>query len=101
MSRDHNQLVMEVLKWVASHNLIPLFHEKPYANINGSGKHVTGRRDSNGENLLEPGDAPEKISASSIFCWRRQGDHDGICPAMAVASAGNDFALALTRRPGS
>ena len=59
---DHNQLVMEAMKRVAyKHNLRCLLHEKPYAGVNGSGKHNNWSiTTDNGENLLDPGDTPNK-----------------------------------------
>ena len=59
---DHNQLVMEAMKRVAyKHDLRCLLHEKPYAGVNGSGKHNNWSiTTDNGENLLDPGDTPNK-----------------------------------------
>lgn len=62
IASDHNQLVMEVLKKVAlRNNLVVLFHEKPFAKLNGSGKHNNwSLMDSDGENIFEPGNTPIK-----------------------------------------
>ena len=59
---DHNQLTMEMMKKVAErHNLVCLLHEKPFAGVNGSGKHNNwSLSTTSGVNLLEPGDSPEE-----------------------------------------
>ena len=60
VATDQNQLVMDILTRTAEHHgLICLLHEKPFANMNGSGKHVNWSLSCNGENLLEPGDEPQ------------------------------------------
>jgi len=61
LATDHNQLLMELMKKVAlRHNLVCLLHEKPFAGINGSGKHLNwSLADDKGNNLLNPGDTPE------------------------------------------
>ena len=61
MAADHNQLLMDIMKKVAlRHGLVCLLHEKPFAGINGSGKHLNwSLADDNGNNLLNPGDTPE------------------------------------------
>ena len=65
VATDHNQMTMETLRSVAhSHNLALLLHEKPFAGINGSGKHNNwSMQDSDGNNLLEPGKTPSAKSA--------------------------------------
>ena len=62
IAADHNQLVMETLQKVAlRHDLVCLLHEKPYAGVNGSGKHNNWSLQTNtGENLLTPGDTPSE-----------------------------------------
>jgi glutamine synthetase len=66
---DHNQLVMDTMKSVAKkHNLACLLHEKPFAKINGSGKHVNwSLSDNNGNNLLNPGNTPHDNIAFLVF----------------------------------
>ena len=60
IATDHNQLTMEIMKKVASnHGLVCLLHEKPFAGVNGSGKHVNWSISTDtGENLLNPGKNP-------------------------------------------
>src|SRR5262249_54220952 len=62
VSSDHNQLVMETLRAVAArHDLTLLLHEKPFAGVNGSGKHNNwSMQDSDGNNLLDPGKTPHE-----------------------------------------
>ncbi len=66
---DHNQIVMDTMKSVArKHNLACLLHEKPFAKINGSGKHVNwSLADSNGNNLLNPGKTPHDNIQFLVF----------------------------------
>jgi glutamine synthetase len=60
VATDQNQLIMDILRKVANrHDMECLLHEKPFAGINGSGKHVNWSLCVNGENVLEPGDNPE------------------------------------------
>jgi glutamine synthetase len=61
IATDHNQLMMEVLRKVAlRHNFQAVLHEKPFAGINGSGKHNNWSMSVNGENLLDPGKTPHE-----------------------------------------
>ena len=103
VAADHNQLVMEVLKSVGKrHHLIVLFHEKPFAGINGSGKHVNWAiADSNGHNMLEPGDNPsDNIRFLYFLAATIKAIHDhGAMMRMAIASAGNDFRLGANEAP--
>ncbi|KUG21790.1 glutamine synthetase type iii, glnn [hydrocarbon metagenome] len=66
---DHNQIVMDTMKSVAKkHNLACLLHEKPFAKINGSGKHVNwSLADNNGNNLLNPGRTPHENITFLVF----------------------------------
>lgn len=103
VAADHNQLMMEVLRSVARrHGLITLFHEKPYAGMNGSGKHLNwSLADSNGNNLLEPGDAPHDNIRFLYFlvgAIKAVHDHGGLLRS-SVASAGNDFRLGANEAP--
>ena len=60
LAADHNQLMMEMMKKVAlEHNMVCLLHEKPFAGVNGSGKHDNWALSTDdGQNLLNPGDSP-------------------------------------------
>lgn len=103
VAADHNQLVVEVLRTVARrHNLVTLFHEKPYAGINGSGKHVNWSiADNSGHNLLEPGDNPMDNIRFLYFLAatvKAVNDHSKLL-RMSIASAGNDFRLGANEAP--
>lgn len=103
VSADRNQIMMEVLKKVANrHGLAVLLHEKPFAGINGSGKHNNwSMQDSDGNNLLDPGDTPEKnlqflfFLASILWAVYQYGD----LLRMSVASASNDHRLGANEAP--
>lgn len=103
IAADHNQLVMEVIKSVAKrHDLVALFHEKPYAGVNGSGKHLNwSMADNEGHNLLEPGDKPhENIRFLYFLAAVIKGVHDwSTLLRSSVASAGNDFRLGANEAP--
>lgn len=99
---DHNQVTMEILKRVAvRHEFQVLLHEKPFAGINGSGKHNNWSLDAGGENLLEPGDEPSEnlrflaVLASVLLGVFRYG---GLLRA-SVATHGNDFRLGANEAP--
>ena len=103
IAADHNQLVLEVLRTVARrHQLQVLFHEKPYAGINGSGKHVNwSLSDNHGHNMLEPGDKPMD---NIRFLWFLAGTVKAVNEyatllRMSIASAGNDFRLGANEAP--
>lgn len=100
---DHNHVIMEVMRGVAKkHNFALLLHEKPFAGINGSGKHNNWSMSTDqGENLLEPGDTPHKnlrflyfLSAVLKGVYR----HNGLLRA-TIASAGNDHRLGANEAP--
>jgi glutamine synthetase len=100
---DHNQLLMEVLKKTAvQHKLALLLHEKPFAGINGSGKHLNwSLADDAGNNLLNPGATPQDNVQFLIFLVafvRAIHCHAGLLRA-AVASAGNDHRLGANEAP--
>lgn len=103
VAADHNQVLLEVFRTVARrHKLITLFHEKPYAGINGSGKHVNwSMADSSGHNLLEPGDSPlENIRFLYFLAATVKAVHDhSKLLRMSIASAGNDFRLGANEAP--
>lgn len=109
IATDHNQLLMEVMRKVAQrHNFQVLMHEKPFAGINGSGKHnnwammVTASGENlDGENLLEPGSTPhENIRFLLVLCSILKGvhKHAGLLRA-SIASSGNDHRLGANEAP--
>jgi len=103
IATDHNQIVMEVLRKVASkHNFAILLHEKPFAGINGSGKHNNWSLcDSDGNNLLDPGKTPHDnlqfltFFISTIYAVYKYGD----LLRASIASAGNDHRLGANEAP--
>jgi glutamine synthetase len=103
VASDHNQLVMETMGRIARrHNLALLLHEKPFAGINGSGKHCNwSLMDSQGRNLLEPGLTPEKNLQFLVFLAATlKGVHKraGLLRA-AIAGSGNDHRLGANEAP--
>ncbi|HOJ80232.1 MAG TPA: glutamine synthetase type III, partial [Clostridiales bacterium] len=100
---DHNQLMMELMKTVAArHNLACLLHEKPFAGINGSGKHVNWSISTDtGINLLEPGDTPFENAQFLLFLVaviKAVDDYQDLL-RVSVASAGNDHRLGANEAP--
>ena len=94
---DHNQLTMDVMKKVASrHDMVCLLSEKPFAGVNGSGKHNNWSMTTNqGDNLLEPGDNPESSAQFLLFLVaviKAVDEYQDLLRA-CVASAGNDYRL--------
>ena len=94
---DRNQITMDIMKKVANrHNLAILLHEKPFAGINGSGKHNNwSLMDSDGNNLLDPGKTPHENMVFLVFLvaiLKAVYEHGGLLRATA-ASAGNDHRL--------
>jgi glutamine synthetase len=103
VASDHNQITMETMNRVARrHNLVLLLHEKPFAGINGSGKHCNwSLSDSEGRNLLEPGDTPQENLQFLVFLTATlKGVHRraGLLRA-AIASSGNDHRLGANEAP--
>lgn len=103
VAADHNQLTMELLRSIArKHDLTVLFHEKPFAGINGSGKHVNwSMADNNGHNLLEPGEDPASNMRFLFFLTasiKAVHDHAAMI-RVATAGAGNDFRLGANEAP--
>lgn len=100
---DRNQLIMEILKKVATrHGLALLLHEKPFKGINGSGKHNNwSLEDSEGNNLLDPGDTPEENLQFLVFLVSilRAVYVYGDLLRASVASAGNDHRLGANEAP--
>jgi len=103
VANDHNQLVMETLKKIAfRHNLALLIHEKPFAGINGSGKHNNwSLSDSDGNNLLEPGKTPhENLQFLTFLTAIVEGVYQYADLLRAsIASAGNDHRLGANEAP--
>jgi len=100
---DHNQMVMDTMKSVAKkHRLAALLHEKPFAGINGSGKHLNWSvADNNGNNLLNPGKTPHDNIQFLVFLIatvRAVYKHADILRA-AVASYANDHRLGANEAP--
>ena len=99
---DHNLLVMELMKIIASHHgLVCLEHEKPFEGINGSGKHDNWSLSADGENLLDPGDTPEQSLQFLVFltCVIAAVDDYPDMLRVSVASAGNDHRLGANEAP--
>ena len=103
IATDHNQLVMETMKKVARrHGLECLLHEKPFAGVNGSGKHnnwsiVTN----NGENLLSPGSAPHNNTQFLLFLAAviAAVDEHAALLRMSASNPGNDHRLGADEAP--
>jgi len=103
IATDHNQLLMELMKKVAlRHNLVCLLHEKPFAGINGSGKHLNwSLADDKGTNLLNPGETPEdnlQFLAVLVAVLRAVYKHADLLRA-SVATAGNEHRLGANEAP--
>ncbi len=103
VAADHNQLTMEIMKKVAErHGLVCLLHEKPFAGVNGSGKHNNWSMTTNtGYNLLDPGDSPYESAQFLLFLTaviKAVDDYQDLL-RIAVASAGNDHRLGANEAP--
>ena len=103
IAADHNQLTMEIMKKVARrHNLICLLHEKPFAGVNGSGKHNNWSiATDTGVNLLSPGETPYENAQFLLFLvavLKAVDEYQGLLRA-AVASASNDHRLGANEAP--
>jgi len=103
IAADHNQLTMELMKKVAArHRLVCLLHEKPFAGVNGSGKHNNwSLQTDTGVNLLEPGDTPYENAQFLLFlCAVIQAvDEYADMLRVSIASAGNDHRLGAAEAP--
>ena len=103
IATDHNQLTMEIMKKVAErHGLVCLLHEKPFAGVNGSGKHNNWSMSTNtGENLLEPGKSPKDNTQFLLFLSAiiKAVDEYADLLRVAVAGAGNDHRLGANEAP--
>ena len=103
IAADHNQLTMEVMKKVArKHGLMCLLHEKPFAGVNGSGKHNNwSMATDTGVNLLSPGDTPYENAQFLLFLVaviKAVDEYQGLL-RLSVASAGNDHRLGANEAP--
>jgi len=103
LSVDHNQLLMHLLDKIARrHNFTVLLHEKPYAGVNGSGKHNNwSLRTNTGENLLSPGKTPKsnlRFLTFLINTVKAVHEHAGLIRAI-IASPGNDHRLGANEAP--
>jgi len=103
ISADQNQLTMEIMKKIAlKHGLVCLLHEKPFAGVNGSGKHNNWSISSNdGQNLLDPGATPmENVQFLTFLCAIIKGVHEySDLLRISAASAGNDHRLGANEAP--
>ena len=103
LAADHNQLTMEMMKKVAQrHGLVCLLHEKPFAGVNGSGKHNNWSMTTNtGYNLLDPGDSPHESAQFLLFLVsviKAVDDYQDLL-RVSVAGAGNDHRLGANEAP--
>jgi glutamine synthetase len=103
VATDHNMLVMETMKRVAArYGLQLLLHEKPFAGVNGSGKHLNwSLSDDQGNNLLKPGDTPHDNAQFLVFLAAtiRAVSKHGDLLRVAIASASNDHRLGANEAP--
>lgn len=103
IATDHNQLTMETMRKVAlRHGLVCLLHEKPFAGVNGSGKHNNWSMSANdGQNLLEPGSTPHENRQFLLFLSAiiRAVDEYADLLRVAAASPGNDHRLGANEAP--
>ena len=103
LASDHQQMVMVMLKQIAErHGLVCLLHEKPFAGVNGSGKHVNFSFGSATEgNLLDPGQTPHENAQFLVFCGaviRAVHKYAGLLRAV-IATAANDHRLGANEAP--
>ena len=103
IATDHNQLTMEIMQKVAAkHGLVCLLHEKPFAGVNGSGKHNNWSiATDTGVNLLSPGDTPYENAQFLLFLCaviKAVDDYQDLL-RISVATAGNDHRLGANEAP--
>ena len=103
IATDHNQLTMELMRKIAAkHGMVCLLHEKPFAGVNGSGKHNNWSISTDtGINLLEPGDTPDENAQFLLFLAAviKAVDEYQDLLRISVASAGNDHRLGANEAP--
>ncbi len=105
VASDNNQIIMTTIKKVAEkHDLVAILHEKPFAGVNGSGKHVNwSLSDNNGLNLLEPGNEPQsnlRFLATVAITVEALCRHAKAI-RMSISGAGNDHRLGANEAPPS
>ena len=103
VATDHNQLTMEIMQKVAvKHGLVCLLHEKPFAGVNGSGKHNNWSiATDDGQNLLSPGETPYENAQFLLFLCaviKAVDDYQDLL-RISVATAGNDHRLGANEAP--
>ena len=103
IATDHNQLTMEIMqKMAAKHGLVCLLHEKPFAGVNGSGKHNNWSIATDaGQNLLSPGETPYENAQFLLFLCaviKAVDDYQDLL-RISVATAGNDHRLGANEAP--
>src|SRR5213076_1360964 len=103
LATDHQNLIMELLRKTAdNYGLVALLHEKPFAGINGSGKHNNWSMSTDtGENLLNPGDTPHDNEQFLVFCTaviRAVAKYSEVL-RLSIASANNDHRLGANEAP--
>jgi glutamine synthetase len=103
VATDHQMMTMEALRRIApKYGLAVLLHEKPFAGVNGSGKHLNwSMSDDHGNNLLNPGDTPHENIQFLVFCAamiRAVDKWQGLL-RMSIAGAGNDHRLGANEAP--
>ncbi len=103
VATDHQMMTMEMMRRVApKYGLACLLHEKPFAGVNGSGKHLNwSMSDDLGNNLLSPGETPHDNIQFLVFCaavLRAVNKYQGLL-RYAIASAGNDHRLGANEAP--
>jgi len=103
IATDHNQLIMDILKKVATrHGLVCLLHEKPFAGVNGSGKHNNWSMGTDdGQNLLEPGNTPHENAQFLTFLCAVVKAVDDYAELLRVSASnpGNDHRLGANEAP--
>ena len=103
IATDHNQITMELMQRIAKkHGMVCLLHEKPFAGVNGSGKHNNWSiSTADGVNLLEPGETPHENAQFLLFLCaviKAVDDYQDLL-RISVASAGNDHRLGANEAP--
>jgi len=103
VAADRNQLTMEALRKVAErHEMVCLLHDKPFASLGGSGKHINwSLATDDGTNLLEPGDTPQDNEVFMVLLCAVIRAVDKYAPLMraSIASAGNDHRMGAMEAP--
>ena len=103
VATDHNQITMDLMKRIADkHDLVCLLHEKPFAGVNGSGKHNNWSMSTNtGKNLLSPGKKPHENKTFLLFLAAiiKAVDENQDLLRISVSSAGNDHRLGGNEAP--